>query len=39
VQHKLDFLRRLVALDADNAELRSLLRKSEAEAASTASSS
>ena len=39
VQHKLDFLRRLVALDADNAELRSLLRKSEAEAASTAPSS
>jgi tetratricopeptide (TPR) repeat protein len=39
VQHKLDFLRQLVALDPDNAELRSSLRKSEAEAASTASSS
>src|SRR5262249_52900511 len=32
VDHKLDYLRRLVALDADNAALRSLLRKSEAEA-------
>jgi hypothetical protein len=39
VQHQLDFLRRLVALDADNTELRSLLRKSEAEATSTASGS
>jgi hypothetical protein len=39
MQHKLDFLSRLVALDADNAELRSLLRKSEAETASTAPSS
>ncbi len=38
-RHKLDFLRRLVALDADNAELQSLLQKSEAETASTAPSS